>query len=300
MAQSNYASPQQSRWVSFAGQTVEIIYDSPEAQAVIEFLYQYVQPDPQTAPQVQFRLFYDAPLFHFYRTDELLYQGDNRATLAGAMLGNMGYSLADKNVGGLFFHSAGLSWQGRGILLPGASGAGKTTLTAWLVSRGFQYLSDEFIFIAPNSHTMQAFTRPLNLKLPARPVLKSVLDYEGHADQILTDFHADLVPPALLGCAKPGGTPPLKLILFPGYGAQADEFSWQELSKAQTGLQLMQTVINARNLPQHGFFQVTRLAKTVPAIKLRYGSFDQLGQQIERYLESLPLLSDEMTDELGR
>ena len=286
MAQSNFSNPQQSRWVSFAGQTVEIIYDSPEAHAVIEFLYQYVQPDPQTPPYVQFRLLYDAPQFEFYRADELLYQGDNRATLAGAMLGNMGYSLADKNVDGLFFHSAGLSWQGRGILLPGASGAGKTTLTAWLVSRGFQYLSDEFIFIAPNSHTMFPFTRPLNLKRPSRTVLKSVLDYEIYANQILTDFHADLVPPTLLGCAEPGGTPPLELILFPNYDTQADQFSWHELSKAQTGMQLLQTVINARNLPQHGFFQATRLAKTVPAIKLRYSSFDQLDYQIERYLET--------------
>ncbi|MDM8518439.1 hypothetical protein QUF64_00215 [Anaerolineales bacterium HSG6] len=284
MVPSNSSNPQQSRWLSFAGQTIEIIYDAPEAQAIIEFLYRHVPADPQIPPHVQYTLHYDAPRFEFYLADDLLYQGDNRATLAGVMLGNMGYHLADKNDGGLFFHSAGLSWKGRGVLLPGASGAGKTTLTAWLVARGFQYLSDEFIFLTPNSHVMHSFTRPLNLKLPSRPVLESVLDYETHADQILTDSHADLVPPALLGCPKPGGTPPLKLILFPIYDAQAEQLSWQEQSKAQTGLRLMQTIINARNLPQHGFSQATWLAKTVPAIKLCYNSFDQLGDQIEQYL----------------
>jgi hypothetical protein len=42
----------------------------------------------------------------------------------------------------------------------------------------------------------------------------------------------------------------------------------------------MGCLINARNLPEHGFLEVTRLARTVPAFSLRYGDFAQLEQWV--------------------
>ena len=44
----------------------------------------------------------------------------------------------------VFVHAGAVSWRGRGILLPGESGAGKTTLVAALVAAGAHYYSDEF------------------------------------------------------------------------------------------------------------------------------------------------------------
>ncbi|MFQ5706385.1 MAG: hypothetical protein ACE5HO_02995 [bacterium] len=41
------------------------------------------------------------------------------------------------------FHAAACSWRNRGLLLPGASGAGKTTLSYFLAKAGFKHLSDE-------------------------------------------------------------------------------------------------------------------------------------------------------------
>lgn len=47
----------------------------------------------------------------------------------------------------IFVHSGAVVWNGRAVLLPGESYSGKTTLTAELVKRGAEYLSDEFAVI---------------------------------------------------------------------------------------------------------------------------------------------------------
>lgn len=48
---------------------------------------------------------------------------------------------------GVFLHAGAVAWQGRAIVLPGASRSGKTTLVAELVKAGAGYLSDEFAVI---------------------------------------------------------------------------------------------------------------------------------------------------------
>jgi hypothetical protein len=48
---------------------------------------------------------------------------------------------------GVFLHAGAVAWQGRAIVLPGASCSGKTTLVAELVKAGAGYLSDEFAVI---------------------------------------------------------------------------------------------------------------------------------------------------------
>ena len=47
----------------------------------------------------------------------------------------------------LVFHAAAVGWRGTSIVLPGPSGSGKSSLAAWLVNRGFDYLSDEIALL---------------------------------------------------------------------------------------------------------------------------------------------------------
>ncbi|MFN8459219.1 MAG: hypothetical protein U0401_31980 [Anaerolineae bacterium] len=102
------------------------------------------------------------------RGETLLYRGDYPAVAAELLLGDSCHHLADRSQGGLLLHAASLTWQDRGLLLPGTSGAGKTALTAWLLSQGFGYLTDELVFVPWGQNSVRALTRPLNLKRPAR------------------------------------------------------------------------------------------------------------------------------------
>lgn len=54
-----------------------------------------------------------------------------------------------KRFGRFPLHAAGLALGGRGVLVPGTSGAGKSTLTVTLVRAGFDFLSDDTVFLTP-------------------------------------------------------------------------------------------------------------------------------------------------------
>lgn len=52
-----------------------------------------------------------------------------------------------KRLGIFRLHSAAVSKNGSGILIPGCGGCGKTTMTLRLIREGFEYLSDDGIFL---------------------------------------------------------------------------------------------------------------------------------------------------------
>jgi hypothetical protein len=277
-----------NRWLTFAERTVALEYESPEVAEVVAFLFHDISSKADIPPHITFHLACHEGRFSLHKGDDLHYKGSDRAMFASVLLTEVGYHLADTCDGGLFFHGAGLSWQNQGILLPGSSGVGKTTLTTWLLARGFDYLSDEFIYIPQNSQKGYGFARPLNLKPTARPVLQHIFNFEQHAAHILSHAEADIVPVHLIESTKPHSDKfnniPLKLILFPHYQAN-QTFTAQKLSKAQTSWHLMQTLINARNLPGHGLSEITRLVQTIPAYKISYNDFGNLDEQLIRWLE---------------
>jgi hypothetical protein len=282
-----------TRLIAFAGNTVAIEYSGARPARIVDFVYRHMPSrdydDP--APHVTFRI---APggragNLALYRDGELTYAGASDACLAEKLLGDVGYALADKSRGGLLFHAGALAWDGKGLLLPGSIGAGKTTLTMWLALQGLgglTYLSDEMVFIHDGADAMQTYTRPLNLKSAARAALKDLFDFEGQADRLLSTTYGDLIPPELLSFAGPGDETPLSLIIFPRY-AEGSKFELQPLSQAQAGLALMECLVNARNLQDHGFSEIVHLAQAAPAYRLRYADFAQIGDRIQRLLASL-------------
>jgi hypothetical protein len=186
----------------------------------------------------------------------------------------------------MLFHAAGMGFQDKGILVPGGIGFGKSTFTAWMVTQGCDYFSDEFVYFPLETDEMHAFYRPLHLKKPSRKVLEHSIDYEAHNDLIMVGSHSDLVHPTLIRQNNRYYQPAVRLILFPHYQTDG-EFEWQELTPAQTGLELMQFLINARNLPDHGFGEIARLSRTTKAIKFTYSSFQQIEKAIQAILAPL-------------
>jgi HprK-related kinase A len=64
----------------------------------------------------------------------------------------------------LVVHAASVERGGRAMILPGEPGAGKSTLTAGLVFRGWRLLSDELTLIKPGTAELAALARPISLK----------------------------------------------------------------------------------------------------------------------------------------
>lgn len=273
----------QDRLITFAGSTLAIEYDGARAAAVVDFLL------ADATAYVHQRRNGDAGHWTIRLLDQdgmlLVSEGPSPACLqsAGAqsteyILGRICHQLANWSTAGLIFHAAAVARGSCGVLLPGAIGAGKTTLTAWLAAQGWNYLSDELVCVPLGSTTGQAFTRPLSLRPQGLDALRSIgfaakavllaQERPGAGDNIL-------LPASMLGNGQPQSCAALAAIVFPHFVAGA-QLICARLSAATAGLALMECLINARNLPQHGFGEIARLARALPAYSLTYGDFAQL------------------------
>jgi hypothetical protein len=213
----------QTRLISFAGSTFTIEFSGPKPARIVNLLYQHLPAGDPAASFLTYRLINDdsPAVVQLYRGKIRLYQGDGEGAVAELLLRDCCYHLAAQSRTGLILHAAALARQGRGLLLPGATGAGKSTLTAWLVGQGFDYLTDELVFVPWQSGVIQAFTRPINLKKPARLVLGDLVDFEKQAAAILSSPAVDLVSPTLLRSTSPRNEARHDLIVIPHYQANA-------------------------------------------------------------------------------
>lgn len=274
--------------VDFAGVTVAITHEGPQVARILEFLFGLIplrEPGPSSATYRLIEREASGDLL-LYRGEVLIYKGPSPAYCANLLLGNVCHTLAAESREGLVFHAAALSRGDGCIVLPGTMGAGKTTLAAWLVGQGLTYLTDELVFVPGGEDEIQGFARPFNLKTPAVDVLAPWFDLERPGCEIWTGPNFALLPPRCLGSFDGAARPHLRVIVFPQYVEGAD-LTLRALTGAQTGLDLMSALVNARNLPDHGFPEIARLARMPEAYRVRYGDFSQLKDRIPEILESL-------------
>jgi hypothetical protein len=267
--------------IAFAGALVRIEHHGRRPARIVRFLFRDAARSRTRSPDSTFVLS-DSPTEDGLRLDRdgaSRYQGNSDAAAAATLLEAVLYDLADYSRGGLVFHAAAVVRDGRTMLLPGQTGAGKTTLTSWLLSKGLRYQSDELAFIASGSLAVSGLPRPLNVKRQATGILETELGVDTLVPDVMRTPAASLVPVRLLSPEGPAGPAELGEIVFPRHDARAT-FGLTRLSPAQAGLRLMGCLINARNLDMHGFPEVTRLVRERPAYDLSYGSFDQLGEWI--------------------
>lgn len=269
--------PPVTRVVSFAGSSVRIDAIGMDAVALVAFLFDHMPAAEGPTPHVTLtvRASGRGPRTLLVN-DELFCESESNSALASALLGQVLFHLSDRSTGGLVLHAAAVCRGDRCVLLPGASGTGKTSLTAWLVRRGFEYLTDELVYIPLGSEEVRPFVRPLNVKASARTTVGTdVLDFDALTAQSMTSADVLLIPAGAIGRQATARAPRLEAIVFPHYQAGAALHA-RPVSEAATGMRLMATLINARNLPAHGFEEVSRLARLIPGSVLEYGDFSQL------------------------
>ncbi len=76
----------------------------------------------------------------------------------------LNWVLAQHTARHLVLHAAVVARQGRAVILPGPPGAGKSTLCAGLVERGWRLLSDELTLLRMDDDLVDPVPRPVALK----------------------------------------------------------------------------------------------------------------------------------------
>jgi HprK-related kinase A len=73
----------------------------------------------------------------------------------------------------LIIHAAAVEREGRAAILPAPPGAGKSTLCAALVNRGWRLLSDELTLVALETNTIVPLARPISLKNESIDIIRT-------------------------------------------------------------------------------------------------------------------------------
>jgi hypothetical protein len=261
-------------YTGFGKQPFEIECNNNDAYQLASFLFADLLYSEAPTPPISFKLVSEEKQtrLSLWTGGRRLYFGDSRYQLAYILMNEVIYhSIADNNQQHAIH--AGAVWkENQCIVLPGSSGKGKSTLTAWLVKHGYHYLTDELVFLSDNGQ-LTPFTRPVNLKVTST---HSSWMLEGdHQDQIISDKNGSMIPHRLLNPHFTSLKPYVTHILFPDF-QEGTEMVCEKVSPARSSLYLMQSHVNARNLSGLGIPALSNIVRECTSYKLAYGSFQNL------------------------
>lgn len=269
--------------VGLFGVTVEIDYNSNEAWQLINFLFKDLPHEKALVSNRRFDLIMagSPTRMSLWQDEKQLYFGKSKHALAYILINEMIYECITNSVRDQALHAAALVFKGKGILLPGKSGSGKSSLAAWLTSRGHTYLTDELVLVSSRG-IMRAFTRPLSLAQKSIAALS--LHMPLNQAECLIGRWGTMVPHRCLNPQWSGSTPRLAYIVFPHY-KHHQPTTITKLTSAQSCLKLMSCYVNARSFNEHGFSELAGLARTAVSYELQFGRFSDVEDVLEQHLQ---------------
>jgi hypothetical protein len=204
-----------------------------------------------------------------YAGTSLVAEGRRLTDAGWALAAHAEPFVAERAPDHLFVHAGVVGWEGRAIVMPGRSFAGKTTLVqAWLEA-GATYYSDEFAVLDRNGR-VHPFARPLAIRDGSTALTRRV-------------------PVSALG-AQTGTTPlPIGLVLVTSYRAGA-RWRPRRLTAAPTLLALMRHTVAARGNPEHSMPILKQAVSGSLALDGRRGEARPLVSTILSHLRT-PALS---------
>ena len=261
-------------YTGFGSQPIEIECNNNDAYQLASFLFSDFPFCESSNPVIKFDLISvgKQPMLSLWDGDKRLYFGDSKYQLVYILMNEAIYHSIAKNDQQHAIHAGAVWKDGQCIVLPGSSGRGKSTLTAWLVKHGYQYLTDELVFLSDEGQ-LTPLTRPVNLKVTS---VHSSWMLEGeYQDEIISDKNGSMIPHRLLNPHFSAVEPYVTHILFPEFQEGA-EMVCEKVSPAWSSFHLMQSHVNARNLSGLGIPALSSIVRNCSSYKLTYGDSQDL------------------------
>ena len=187
----------------------------------------------------------------------------------------------------LMIHSGVLERNGKGLILPGMPGAGKSTLSAALMVNGWRLLSDEVALIQPNSGELLGIPRPISLKNQSIEVIGNYYA-EGIFGRHICDTAKGTVAhlrPDQESIERQSDTAEPGLVIFPRFVAGSDT-RIEPLPKSRAFMALTENAFNYSNLGLDGFHAVQRIINQSHCYNMEYSDLDSAVQSIGRLLDT--------------
>lgn len=149
-------------------------YASAAAKSIVHPVLAHLEtaPDPgKSNPLIDFAIAEDAGGFALFRDQVKLHgpvPGGELVPLVQREALLAAYEASDCLAA---FHAGAVCGAQHCLLLPGAPGSGKSTLTAALMNAGLTYLTDELVLLMPDTHVIRPLPVSLGLKRGSWPVL---------------------------------------------------------------------------------------------------------------------------------
>jgi len=193
------------------------------------------------------------------------------------------FHIADQAGGVHCLHAAAVAQNNCALVIPANSGAGKSSFTTWSVAQGFGYVSDELILLTDDGQ-LEGVARPIQIKAHGLAAVDHLIKDKSLVQK---GKFVTALPIACLGGAHVAvAKQQLTAMLFPKY-KKGSEFSFERLSAAVAGMNLMANHVNARSLEGHGFRAMMNLIRSTPCYSLEYGGFDKLPTDFPNQLQAL-------------
>ena len=224
---------------------------------------------------------------HICLEDELSFTNFPPAALLAHIEWSMNWCIASRANWFLMLHAAVLARDEGAIIMPGVPGAGKSTLSAYLMHRGWRLFSDEFTLLTPGTLELKPFPRLIPLKNDSIEVIKAAVPEAEFGPQIpgTRKGRVSHVKPTgeHLRRMHEGAQP--RLVVFPRYQAGvATELT--ELPKSACFAELTQNAFNYVLLGQQAFEMLADLTDRVQSYRLVYSDLAEANQALQGALRA--------------
>ena len=124
--------------------------------------------EADAAPPLAYDLLAVAPLrscrqYELRNGAEIVAAGNHLPQLLGAFTAHAEFLIAQQAPEHLFVHAGAVVWQGMGVVMPGHSLSGKTSLVRAFLEAGATYYSDEYAVLDRQGH-VHPYPRPLAIR----------------------------------------------------------------------------------------------------------------------------------------
>lgn len=176
----------------------------------------------------------------------------------------------------LIFHAAAVEKDGHTLILPGPPGAGKSTLCAALVSRGWRLLSDELALIRPDDDMLLGIARAVSLKDKSIDAIRSFAPDAMFGPEIKDTDKGTLVhmrPPSD-SVRRVDETASPAWIVFPTFEPNSAT-QLAPFPRTRSFFRVADNAINFQILGATGFHVVCRLIEACACYELTYSSLEE-------------------------